>query len=154
MRGRKSGGRSDVANNDKENQLMDVDGDNGMDFEEANDFEEEEGRQFSGRVIKWHLINDLIHGFFSNLAGSYRVGDIYIPPPVKPYCSNESHGSRLIITNILNRDFKSYAGEVALGPFTPVSMRLTEFGQASGWLGYQMRISLKIWLFSLRDFMP
>lgn len=50
------------------------------------------------------------------------MGDIYIPPPVQPYCSNESVGARLIITNILNRDFKSYAGDVELGPFTHVSI--------------------------------
>ncbi|XP_031641184.1 structural maintenance of chromosomes protein 4 [Contarinia nasturtii] len=49
--------------------------------------------------------------------GGYRVGDIFIPPPIKPYCSSESHGSRLIITHIMNKNFKSYAGDVMLGPF-------------------------------------
>ncbi|XP_031624942.1 uncharacterized protein LOC116341786 [Contarinia nasturtii] len=49
--------------------------------------------------------------------GGYRVGDIYIPPPIKPYCSSESQGARLIITQIMNTNFKSYAGEVPLGPF-------------------------------------
>lgn len=53
-------------------------------------------------------------------SGAYRVGDIYIPPPIKPYCSNESKGSRLIITEITVNNFKSYAGEVTMGPFCHV----------------------------------
>lgn len=53
--------------------------------------------------------------------GGTRIGDIYIPPPVKPYCSTESIGPRLIITKISNCNFKSYAGEVVLGPFSNVS---------------------------------
>lgn len=57
--------------------------------------------------------------------GGTRIGDIYIPPPVKPYCSSESIGPRLIIHKIVNYDFKSYAGEVMLGPFCNVSV----FGQ-------------------------
>lgn len=52
--------------------------------------------------------------------GGTRIGDIYIPPPVKPYCSTESIGPRLIITKISNTNFKSYAGEVVLGPFSNV----------------------------------
>lgn len=54
-------------------------------------------------------------------SGGYRVGDIYIPPPIKPYCSSESQGARLIITQIMNTNFKSYAGDVPLGPFCHVS---------------------------------
>lgn len=54
--------------------------------------------------------------------GGTRIGDIYIPPPVKPYCSTESIGPRLIITKISNCNFKSYAGEVVLGPFSNVSV--------------------------------
>ncbi|KAJ6639312.1 Structural maintenance of chromosomes protein 4, partial [Pseudolycoriella hygida] len=50
--------------------------------------------------------------------GGTRIGDIYIPPPVKPYCSTESIGPRLIITKISICNFKSYAGEVFLGPFS------------------------------------
>ncbi|XP_059610951.1 structural maintenance of chromosomes protein 4 [Phlebotomus argentipes] len=49
--------------------------------------------------------------------GGTRIGDIYIPPPVPPYCSAESKGPRLIITRIVNENFKSYAGETILGPF-------------------------------------
>lgn len=57
--------------------------------------------------------------------GGTRIGDIYIPPPVKPYCSTESIGPRLIITKISNCNFKSYAGEVVLGPFSNVSFAFT-----------------------------
>ncbi|XP_055858458.1 structural maintenance of chromosomes protein 4 [Episyrphus balteatus] len=49
--------------------------------------------------------------------GGTRIGDIYIPPPIKPYCSTESKGPRLIIKQIENVNFKSYAGKVVLGPF-------------------------------------
>lgn len=49
--------------------------------------------------------------------GGTRIGDIYIPPPIKPYCSTESKGPRLIIKKIENVNFKSYAGKVVLGPF-------------------------------------
>uniref|UniRef100_A0A182J7N8 Structural maintenance of chromosomes protein n=1 Tax=Anopheles atroparvus TaxID=41427 RepID=A0A182J7N8_ANOAO len=49
--------------------------------------------------------------------GGTRVGDIYIPPPVPPYCSTECKGPRLIIECISNYNFKSYAGHVMLGPF-------------------------------------
>uniref|UniRef100_A0A1I8P3Q0 Structural maintenance of chromosomes protein n=1 Tax=Stomoxys calcitrans TaxID=35570 RepID=A0A1I8P3Q0_STOCA len=49
--------------------------------------------------------------------GGTRIGDIYIPPPIPPYCSTESKGPRLIIKKIENNNFKSYAGKVVLGPF-------------------------------------
>lgn len=54
--------------------------------------------------------------------GGTRIGDIYIPPPVQPYCSTESKGPRVIITNIIIENFKSYAGKVELGPFHHVSI--------------------------------
>ncbi|KAH8413188.1 hypothetical protein KR009_008686 [Drosophila setifemur] len=54
---------------------------------------------------------------FDDEEGGTRIGDIYIPPPVPPHCSMESTGPRLIIKKIVNRNFKSYAGEVELGPF-------------------------------------
>lgn len=56
--------------------------------------------------------------------GGTRVGDIYIPPPIPPYCSTESKGPRLIIRKIENNNFKSYAGKVVLGPFHHVSTTL------------------------------
>uniref|UniRef100_A0A0K8WDU8 Structural maintenance of chromosomes protein n=1 Tax=Bactrocera latifrons TaxID=174628 RepID=A0A0K8WDU8_BACLA len=49
--------------------------------------------------------------------GGTRIGDIYIPPPIPPHCSTESKGPRLIIKKIENKNFKSYAGTVVLGPF-------------------------------------
>lgn len=58
---------------------------------------------------------------FEDEEGGFTVGDIYIPPPIKPYCSTESHGARLMITKITNTNFKSYAQNVALGPFCHVS---------------------------------
>ncbi|KAH8269369.1 hypothetical protein KR018_008395, partial [Drosophila ironensis] len=54
---------------------------------------------------------------FDDEEGGTRIGDIYIPPPVPPHCSMESTGPRLIIKRIVNRNFKSYAGDVELGPF-------------------------------------
>ncbi|KAH8308273.1 hypothetical protein KR059_009767 [Drosophila kikkawai] len=54
---------------------------------------------------------------FDDEEGGTRIGDIYIPPPIPPHCSMESTGPRLIIKRIVNRNFKSYAGEVELGPF-------------------------------------
>lgn len=53
--------------------------------------------------------------------GGTRIGDIYIPPPIPPHCSTESKGPRLIIKKIENKNFKSYAGTVVLGPFHHVS---------------------------------
>ncbi|CRK87003.1 CLUMA_CG000927, isoform A, partial [Clunio marinus] len=49
--------------------------------------------------------------------GGTRIGGIYIPPPVKAYCSAESKGPRLIIRFIKNTNFKSYANTVQIGPF-------------------------------------
>lgn len=49
--------------------------------------------------------------------GGTRIGGIYIPPPTKPYCSTESKGPRLVITHIVNTNFKSYANTVKVGPF-------------------------------------
>ncbi|XP_017152259.1 structural maintenance of chromosomes protein 4 [Drosophila miranda] len=54
---------------------------------------------------------------FDDEEGGTRIGDIYIPPPVPAHCSMESTGPRLIIKQIVNHNFKSYAGEVILGPF-------------------------------------
>uniref|UniRef100_A0AAR2JM20 Structural maintenance of chromosomes protein n=1 Tax=Pygocentrus nattereri TaxID=42514 RepID=A0AAR2JM20_PYGNA len=40
-----------------------------------------------------------------------------IPPPPPPAMTNEPGAPRLMITHIVNRNFKSYAGEQILGPF-------------------------------------
>ncbi|XP_070505338.1 structural maintenance of chromosomes protein 4 [Chironomus tepperi] len=55
--------------------------------------------------------------FSEDEEGGTRVGGIYIPPPVKAYCSAESKGPRLVITHIENTNFKSYANTVSVGPF-------------------------------------
>uniref|UniRef100_G3TI85 Structural maintenance of chromosomes protein n=1 Tax=Loxodonta africana TaxID=9785 RepID=G3TI85_LOXAF len=40
-----------------------------------------------------------------------------VPPPPPPAMTNEAGAPRLMITHIVNQDFKSYAGEKILGPF-------------------------------------
>uniref|UniRef100_A0A8B9FWZ8 Structural maintenance of chromosomes protein n=1 Tax=Amazona collaria TaxID=241587 RepID=A0A8B9FWZ8_9PSIT len=40
-----------------------------------------------------------------------------IPPPPPPVVTNEAGAPRLMITHIVNQNFKSYAGEQTLGPF-------------------------------------
>lgn len=49
--------------------------------------------------------------------GGIRIDDIYIAPPPPPALTFEADGPRLIITHIVNENFKSYAGERTLGPF-------------------------------------
>lgn len=46
------------------------------------------------------------------------LGSIAPPPP--PAMSSEPGAPRLMITHIVNRNFKSYAGEQILGPFHKV----------------------------------
>lgn len=53
--------------------------------------------------------------------GGVRIGDIYIPPAPKPAMTFDPTGPRLIITHIVNQNFKSYAGVQTLGPFHKVS---------------------------------
>ncbi|CAG0883478.1 unnamed protein product [Darwinula stevensoni] len=49
--------------------------------------------------------------------GGIHIGDIYVPPPPPPALTMESTGPRLIISQIVIEDFKSYAGVQTLGPF-------------------------------------
>lgn len=49
--------------------------------------------------------------------GGIRIGDIYIPPPPPPACTLDITGPRLMIWQIKNINFKSYAGKQVLGPF-------------------------------------
>lgn len=46
------------------------------------------------------------------------LGSISPPPP--PAMTNEAGAPRLMITHIVNQNFKSYAGEQTLGPFHKV----------------------------------
>lgn len=52
-----------------------------------------------------------------NQEGAIRFEDIYIPPPPATAFQANADGSRLIITHIVNENFKSYAGVQELGPF-------------------------------------
>lgn len=52
--------------------------------------------------------------------GGMRIGDIYIPPAPKPALTFDATGPRLLITHIVNENFKSYAGVQTLGPFHKV----------------------------------
>lgn len=59
---------------------------------------------------------------FSDEEGGIRIDDIYIPPPPRNACNSESNAPRLIITRIVNENFKSYAGQQILGPFHKVGL--------------------------------
>ncbi|XP_072745683.1 structural maintenance of chromosomes protein 4 [Anoplolepis gracilipes] len=50
--------------------------------------------------------------------GGLRIDDeIYIPPPLRTFCEVDTTGPRLMITKIVNVNFKSYAGTITIGPF-------------------------------------
>ncbi|XP_044009833.1 structural maintenance of chromosomes protein 4-like [Aphidius gifuensis] len=54
----------------------------------------------------------------SDEEGGVRIDeDIYIPPPPHKIQDNNNDGARLIINKIVNTNFKSYAGDVVIGPF-------------------------------------
>ncbi|CAG9792341.1 unnamed protein product [Diatraea saccharalis] len=65
--------------------------------------------------------NDNLNGEIDHISddeeGGVRIGDIYIPPAPKPALTFDATGPRLIITHIVNENFKSYAGVQTLGPF-------------------------------------
>ena len=42
---------------------------------------------------------------------------IYVHPPPHVFGQKKVGDPRLVITHIVNRNFKSYAGEIVLGPF-------------------------------------
>ena len=46
--------------------------------------------------------------------------EVTIPPPPEAIQSFDGSGPRLMITHIVNENFKSYAGEQTLGPFHKV----------------------------------
>lgn len=53
--------------------------------------------------------------------GGIRIDDdIYIPPPPKKINDLNVNGSRLMITKIVNENFKSYSGKQVIGPFHKV----------------------------------
>lgn len=75
------------------------------------------------RVEESHNESDIsdTDKFSDDEEGGIRIDDIYIPPAPPPVCSYESAGPRLIITHIVNENFKSYAGRVVVGPFDKVN---------------------------------
>lgn len=54
--------------------------------------------------------------------GGIHIGDIHIPPPPIPALTFDPTGPRMIITHIVNENFKSYAGVQYLGPFHKVKL--------------------------------
>lgn len=64
------------------------------------------------------------HQVDSDEEGGLRIDDIYIPPPPKNAEERDIHGPRLMITKIVNENFKSYAGVKEIGPFHKVGFFL------------------------------
>ncbi|XP_069004313.1 structural maintenance of chromosomes protein 4 isoform X1 [Embiotoca jacksoni] len=62
---------------------------------------------------------DPSHGEAAEAVDSRSLEEILgsIPPPPPPAMTNEPGAPRLMITHLVNRNFKSYAGEQILGPF-------------------------------------
>ncbi|XP_061935021.1 structural maintenance of chromosomes protein 4 [Apis cerana] len=59
--------------------------------------------------------NDL---YLEDEEGGIKIDDdIYIPPPLKENNKVDSNGPRLMITKIVNQNFKSYGGTQIIGPF-------------------------------------
>lgn len=86
----------------------------GMEVEESTS---ESGTQVSDQDC---LINGDLDNISDDEEGGVRVGDIYIPPAPKPALTFDATGPRMIITHIVNENFKSYAGVQTLGPFHKV----------------------------------
>uniref|UniRef100_A0A7N9AZL2 Structural maintenance of chromosomes protein n=1 Tax=Mastacembelus armatus TaxID=205130 RepID=A0A7N9AZL2_9TELE len=59
------------------------------------------------------------HGEAAEVVDNRSLEEILgsIPPPPPPAMTNEPGAPRLMITHLVNRNFKSYAGEQILGPF-------------------------------------
>jgi len=67
-------------------------------------------------------INERDTGYDTDEEGGLRVDDqIYIPPPLKNFNEIDTTESRLMITKIVNENFKSYAGTHMIGPFQKVN---------------------------------
>jgi len=73
-------------------------------------------------------INEQDTGYDKDEEGGLRVDDqIYIPPPLKNFNEIDATGSRLMITKIVNENFKSYAGTHVIGPFQKVNILARSF---------------------------
>ncbi|NXC75052.1 SMC4 protein, partial [Anhinga anhinga] len=72
---------------------------------------EKEGDKELGEVSPQAVSNEVLDNrSLEEILGS-------IPPPPPPAMTNEPGAPRLMITHIVNQNFKSYAGEQILGPF-------------------------------------
>ncbi|NXD80625.1 SMC4 protein, partial [Halcyon senegalensis] len=72
--------------------------------------EKDDDRQH-GKVLPEAVSNEVLDNrSLEEILGS-------IPPPPPPAMTNEAGAPRLMITHIVNQNFKSYAGEQTLGPF-------------------------------------
>uniref|UniRef100_G1KG91 Structural maintenance of chromosomes protein n=1 Tax=Anolis carolinensis TaxID=28377 RepID=G1KG91_ANOCA len=80
--------------------------------ESSNDREPEANRHQS----PYHLLKTI---FSDEVVDNRSLEEILssIPPPPPPAMTNEAGAPRLMITHIVNQNFKSYAGEQILGPF-------------------------------------
>ncbi|NWS72506.1 SMC4 protein, partial [Crotophaga sulcirostris] len=80
--------------------------------ESTSDMEvENEGNRQLGEVPREAVANEVL----DNRSLEEILGSISPPPP--PAMTNEPGAPRLMITHIVNQNFKSYAGEQTLGPF-------------------------------------
>ncbi|KGL92808.1 Structural maintenance of chromosomes protein 4, partial [Charadrius vociferus] len=80
--------------------------------ESTSDMEvENEGDKQLGEVPPQAVSNEVL----DNRSLEEILGSISPPPP--PAMTNEAGAPRLMITHIVNQNFKSYAGEQTLGPF-------------------------------------
>uniref|UniRef100_A0A667XW49 Structural maintenance of chromosomes protein n=2 Tax=Myripristis murdjan TaxID=586833 RepID=A0A667XW49_9TELE len=72
-------------------------------------------------VVIYHRRNECnpSHGEGAEAVDNRSLEEILgsIPPPPPPAMTNEPGAPRLMITHLVNRNFKSYAGEQILGPF-------------------------------------
>lgn len=76
-----------------------------------------------------------------------------IPPPPPPAMTNEPGAPRLMITHLVNRNFKSYAGEQILGPFHKVRAKLVT-NVNSPWETLCKRVVLSVQIFSIMSTVP
>ncbi|NXX89907.1 SMC4 protein, partial [Centropus bengalensis] len=80
--------------------------------ESTSDIEvENEGNRQLGEIPPEAVSNEVL----ANRSLEEILGSI--PPPPPPAMTNEVGAPRLMITHIVNQNFKSYAGEQTLGPF-------------------------------------
>jgi len=62
-------------------------------------------------------------GYDTDEEGGLRVDEeIYIPPPPRVFSEVDTTGPRLMISKIVNENFKSYAGTQVIGPFHKVNI--------------------------------